>query len=161
MCAKFQEKLFKSMGVEFHQSFQLFKQNIRFLETNRALSSVSYAILFLFRIIKLQKNQSTENNFKKCHLSEKIDNRETNILIKKTSPLIFKLSSNFQRKLVNNSLLCCKIFPFKFKHVKFIHFQTCETENYWDMLRHEGTKERDDSESARTIELERNLDKLK
>ena len=54
MCAKFQQKLLKSMVVGARQSFQFFRQNTWFLENNRALSKFLYGILhYLISIIKL------------------------------------------------------------------------------------------------------------
>ena len=42
----------------------LFRQNTRFLDNNRALSKLLYAILhYLISIIKLSKNQSIKPNF--------------------------------------------------------------------------------------------------
>ena len=51
MCAKFQQKLLKSMVVGARQSFQFFRQNTWFLKNNRALSKFLYGILYYLIII--------------------------------------------------------------------------------------------------------------
>ena len=54
MCAKFQQKLLKSMVAGTRQSFQFFRQNTWFLENNRALSKFLYGILhYLISVSKL------------------------------------------------------------------------------------------------------------
>ena len=53
-CAKFQQKLLKSLLVAARQSFQFFRQSTWFLESNRALSKFLYGILhYLISIPKL------------------------------------------------------------------------------------------------------------
>ena len=55
MCAKFQEKLLKSLVVEARQSFQFFRENTWFL----ALSKYLYGILhYLTSITKSKESQS-------------------------------------------------------------------------------------------------------
>ena len=44
-CAKFQQKLLKSMAVVARQSFQFFRQNTWLLENNRALSEFLSGVL--------------------------------------------------------------------------------------------------------------------
>ena len=52
------------MVVGAHQNFQLFIQNVWFLENNRALPKVLCEILhYLISIIKLYKTQSIKPNF--------------------------------------------------------------------------------------------------
>ena len=51
MCAKFEQKLLKSMAVGASQSFKFFRQNTWFIKNNRALSKCLHGILlYLIRI---------------------------------------------------------------------------------------------------------------
>ena len=53
------------MVVRARQSFQLFRQNTRFLENNRVSCNFLYEILHcLITITKQYKNQSIKSNFK-------------------------------------------------------------------------------------------------
>ena len=63
-CAKCQQEIFDAMIVEARQFFQFFRQNIGFVESNRALFKFLYRNLYyLTSIIKLWKDQSIKLKF--------------------------------------------------------------------------------------------------
>ena len=64
MCTKFQQKILNFVVVGARRSFQFLRQIAWFLGNNRALSKLSYQILYnLISTTKLWKDHSIKDNF--------------------------------------------------------------------------------------------------